>query len=287
MTPKIFRQVLTTHGFPLSEAEVACVAKIYGCNSTANNEIRYADFLKDCNVLVFDIYGPYTGAKSTYCAKFIDYSGDKALDALMLKIKQIIKKDRIRLLEFFQDHDLLRKGVLPPTKFRSVLYAQKVLLTAEEFELLEKVHCVQDSTNAPLVNYVNFCEDIANIFTEKDLEKNPTKRLSSFTAPSILDPRDVLNADEERALDTIMCRLGTEVRHRRLLMKPFYQDKDKSASGFISMTRFRSIFDNFKMICTEAEFALINKRFQAKAGNEINYVEFDHVLRHYSGDLER
>ncbi len=31
---------------------------------------------------------------------------------------------------------------------------------------------------------------------------------------------------------------------------------------------------------------MINKRFQAKAANEINYVEFDWVLRHYSGDLE-
>lgn len=97
-------------------------------------EIRYADFLRDCNVLVFDIYGPYTGSKSTYTAKFIDYSGDcSKLNALMQKIKQIIKKDRIRLTEFFQDHDLLRKGVLEPTKFRSVLHAQKVQLTAEEF----------------------------------------------------------------------------------------------------------------------------------------------------------
>lgn len=31
----------------------------------------------------------------------------------MKKIKTQIKKDRIRLLEFFQDHDLLRKGYLP------------------------------------------------------------------------------------------------------------------------------------------------------------------------------
>jgi hypothetical protein len=156
----------------------------------------------------------------------------------------------------------------------------------EEYNLLEQVHCVKDSTNAPLVNYVDFCEDIGNIFTEKDLEKNPTKRLTTFTAPSILDPRDVLNGDEERVLDGVMKRLGTEVAHRRLLIKPFFQDKDKSASGFISMTRFRSIFDNFKLLASEAEFALINKRFQAKAANEINYVEFDYVLRHYSGDLE-
>ena len=79
-------------------------------------------------------------------------------------------------------------------------------------------------------------------------------------------------------------RLGTDVKHRRLLIKPHFQDKDKSRSGFIAFSRFRSIFDNFKMQVSNEEYAIIQKRFQAKASNEINYVEFDHVLRHYSGD---
>lgn len=35
---------------------------------------------------------------------------------------------------------------------------------------------------------------------------------------------------------------------------------------------------------TNDEFYVINKRFAAKADNEINYVEFDHVLKKYSGD---
>jgi hypothetical protein len=47
----------------------------------------------------------------------------------MNKIKNQVKKDRIRLREFFQDHDILRKGYLPKMKFRNVLYAQKVQLT--------------------------------------------------------------------------------------------------------------------------------------------------------------
>jgi len=38
------------------------------------------------------------------------------------------------------------------------------------------------------------------------------------------------------------------------------------------------------MQVSDEEMAIILKRFQAKAANEINYVEFDHVLRHYSGD---
>lgn len=83
-----------------------------------------------------------------------------------------------------------------------------------------------------------------------------------------------------------MTRIGTDVKHRRLLIKPFFQDKDKSKSGFVQNTRFRSIFDNQKLWITDREYELINTRFKAGAANEINYVEFDHVLRLYSGDRE-
>lgn len=41
-----------------------------------------------------------------------------------------------------------------------------------------------------------------------------------------------------------------------------------------------------KIYLTNEEFGLICRRFKAKADNEINYVEFDHVLRYYSGDHE-
>ena len=135
-----------------------------------------------------------------------------------------------------------------------------------------------------MVNYISFNNEIEDIFTEKDLEKNPTKTLTAFNAPSCLDPKNILNAEEERCLDACLRRLSDNVRLRRLLIKPFYQDKDKSRSGFITMTRFKSIFDNQKLLASADEFALINKRFQARASDEINYVEFDHVLRQYSGD---
>lgn len=232
------------------------------------------------------INAPYSGAKSTYCAKFIDFNGNKEMQNLMTKVKECVKRERIRLLEFFQDHDLLRKGVVTPTQFRSTLHAHKVQLTLSEYAILENYYKVVNEANAPLVNYVAFCEEIGNIFTEKDLERNPTKTLASFNAPSILDPKNCLSEAEEEKLHALMCRLGTDVKHRRLLIKPFFQDKDKSASGFIAMTRFCSIFDNMKLQATPCELALINKRFQAKAANEINYTEFDWVLRHYSGDLE-
>ena len=68
----------------------------------------------------------------------------------------MIKKDRVRLQEFFQDHDLLRKGYLPAQKFRSVLHSQKILLTTEEYVRLESYFALP--TDKTLVDYKDFCE---------------------------------------------------------------------------------------------------------------------------------
>lgn len=111
------------------------------------------------------------------------------------------------------------------------------------------------------IRYFEFNEEIERIFTEKDLEKNPTKTIPSFTAQPSLNSESALTAQEEGELRDFMVRLGTDVKHRRLLIKPFFQDKDRSNSGFVTNTRFRSIFDNQKLWITDREFYLINKRF--------------------------
>jgi hypothetical protein len=76
-----------------------------------------------------------------------------------------------------------------------VLYAQKIQLTNQEYELLESYFALPSDTTK--VDYVRFNEDVEKIFTEKDLEKDPVKKLTEFKAPSILDPKDVLNNEEE------------------------------------------------------------------------------------------
>lgn len=40
-------------------------------------DIKYAEFLKDCNCLQYTIYGPETGAKSTYVNRNLDFTGVK------------------------------------------------------------------------------------------------------------------------------------------------------------------------------------------------------------------
>ena len=166
----------------------------------------------------------------------------------MTKIRDHVKRNRIRIGEFFQDHDPLRKGRIDATKFRTTLYAQKLQLTTQESQMLEdRFRCEKDPIK---IKYYDFNEEVERIFTEKDLEKNPVKALSAYTAPSILDPKNLLSDAEETELQTCLDRIRVEIKNRRLLIKPFFQDKDKSNSGFITNTRFRSIFDNLKLWIT-------------------------------------
>lgn len=107
----------------------------------------------------------------------------------------MIKKDRIRLLEYFQDHDTLRKGYLAHQKFRSVLHSQKIELTVEEYDRLEAYYALPNDKN--LINYKALCNEIDTIFTAVEMEKDPIVKPKTFLPPSILDPKDYLNDTEE------------------------------------------------------------------------------------------
>lgn len=70
-----------------------------------------------------------------------------------------------------------------------------------------------------------------------------------------------------------MRRLGEVVRKHRLLLKPFFQDKDISKIGRVSFLRMRSILDNTKIPLSDHQYDLLCKNF-AYDNNEFNYVDF-------------
>ena len=96
-------------------------------------DVQYLPFLNDCKILRYVINDPFSGAKSTYIPFDTDFTGAKQFEDLMTKIRDQVKRNRIRIGEFFQDHDPLRKGRIDATKFRTTLYAQKLQLTTQEY----------------------------------------------------------------------------------------------------------------------------------------------------------
>lgn len=97
MSPKQFRQVLATFNFPLSDEQVESIQKVFGNDK---GEINYSEFLNRCNA---DESNNGSGMAKTYNASYrtADFAGETDLIKLMTKIKINVKKDRIRLLEFF------------------------------------------------------------------------------------------------------------------------------------------------------------------------------------------
>jgi Ca2+-binding EF-hand superfamily protein len=123
VSPKQFKQTVTLLGVLISDAEVASIVKVYG---NKLGDIQYLPFLNDCACLKYVINEAFSGAKATYQPVDIDFTGAKAVEALMTKVMDMVKRNRIRIGEFLQDHDPLRKGKIDATKFRTTLYAQKI-----------------------------------------------------------------------------------------------------------------------------------------------------------------
>ena len=77
-----------------------------------------------------------------------------------------------------------------------------------------------------------------------------------------------------------MRRLGEVVRKHKLLIKPFFQDKDIAKIGRVSFTRMRSILDNNKLPLSDYQYELLCRNFSFE-GKEFNYVDFIESLKQY------
>ena len=77
-----------------------------------------------------------------------------------------------------------------------------------------------------------------------------------------------------------MRRLGEVTRKHKLLIKPFFQDKDIAKIGRVSFTRMRSILDNNKLPLNDYQYELLCKNFSYE-GKEFNYVDFIEALKEY------
>lgn len=136
----------------MSDEELDAIVKIYG---NPEGEIQYLEFIKKAT----PPDGTLTGDNfKTYHESFWEFKGETDLDKLMRKIKIIVKKNRIRLFEFFQDHDSLRKGFVPFMKFKGVLYAQKVNLTDQEYDTL--INTFAKDGDRTLIDYRSFEDHI-------------------------------------------------------------------------------------------------------------------------------
>lgn len=197
------------------------------------------------------------------------------------RIKKAVRTSRIRLREFMQDFDPLRKGTCTSNKFFGSLDKLKLGLTENEQKCLERIYV--NDCDKTLLDYARFVDEVDLVFTTPGLEKDPMYRPPAYKLPSLVENCEQLSEQEKQKAHCLLQDLGNHTRINRVLLKPFFQDSDNTNSGKIKFTRFRSIMDQADIKLTDDAYNILSKMFSYQ-GIEFNYIEFDKVLKEYANE---
>ena len=86
---------------------------------------------------------------------------------------------RVRIEEFFNDFDKLRKGKVSKAQFQSILSMLNFHLTFDELDALAGKYKTNDPEQ--MFDYVTFCANINGAFTTYGIQKVPTAAVAPVT----------------------------------------------------------------------------------------------------------
>lgn len=294
-----FKKILHSMKYYISDPHLEILMKKYG--DPISNEINYVNILNDAKEFgntknakkedhsmqklnTGEFVPSLRGANNFYTYQTHFLNLDFNIKDILDKIKHIVKVNRIRLNEFFEDFDPLRKGTCTKAKFRTALDMANLHLRAEEFDFLENFYNVNGEEDK--VYYKDLVEEVDTVFTIKGLEKTPLVRPGEYVIPDFLNPEKRLTNEEAIFLDKTLRKLALLARKYRVNPKSFFQDADRANIGIVPSSRFSSLLSFFRLEVDEREMNIIIKRFYVKSMIEINYHDFDDVLKKYIAIIE-
>eukprot|EP00297_Palpitomonas_bilix_P004846 CAMPEP_0113900364 /NCGR_PEP_ID=MMETSP0780_2-20120614/20628_1 /TAXON_ID=652834 /ORGANISM="Palpitomonas bilix" /LENGTH=674 /DNA_ID=CAMNT_0000892799 /DNA_START=313 /DNA_END=2337 /DNA_ORIENTATION=- /assembly_acc=CAM_ASM_000599 len=218
--------------------------------------------------------GPlYTDRTKTGTLSFVDHATISADAApIIQKLQQKVFQDRVRVIDFFRDYDKLRKGTVQKNKFRSGLDMCKLSnLTESEHVVLEREFGVPG--NSGLVDYVKFAAVMDDVFKKRDTSD---MTLTNFRAAT----QKTITEDDYSKLDNILDVLRGEVKTRRVLVKPVFEDFDRVNShqtcGYTTRAQFRQALAILFPAVTfsEKDYELMCERYRLDSKGSIDYLAF-------------
>jgi Ca2+-binding EF-hand superfamily protein len=145
----------------------------------------------------------------------------------------------------------------------------QVDLTVPEIATLKDHYACQDGK----VDYRTFCDQIDRVFTEKNLERSPTKQPRKFSKE--LHPfGGTLKGDDNRRADNVMGKVRNWVYIRGVIPKTMMCDFDVSNNGYITESQFKRVLQMLNMTSLAMnEIDLICQKYK-DANGDVNYRRF-------------
>lgn len=118
-----------------------------------------------------------------------------------------------------------------------------------------------------LINYADFCNNIDFVFTDA-VDPNQVIENSKSTAS--------FSDSEKQTLQNLLCAIQTQIKNKRILIKPQFQDYDRTCSCHITAEQFRRVLKELGLIPPEEGLfqLLLRKYFDKGNVREINYFKF-------------
>lgn len=204
------------------------------------------------------------------------------------KIQSKVVERRIRMYEYFQDFDPLRKGFCTIGQLKAVFTILNLAkeINKTDFDKLAYAYMREDG----LFCYAHFVADVDVAFTTPGLEKDPLATISMPDATTTAPGRRntiKLSSSRRNMIHELEDRLRTRVKQRNMLLKPLFQDMDRMQRGYVTRSQFGRIMSMLGFECSEVEIGLLASMY-CNAGNHLdfNYVDFCKSLDPPDEDIE-
>lgn len=280
VTNSRFERALHMVGIHLTSEEYAVLQEKYDDLGTGL-DVNYKMFLEDVDEILDGSNIPYKNLEvsSSGLSVINPEKEQKTLQDIMEDISFKTLVHRVRLEEFMRDMDPLRSFEITQKQFRSALNMGGIQLSDSEFDLI----CAEfmSPTRKDYVLYRKFCDQVDSVITEKNLEKQPTRDLTSsklFAEASLTKrgPQKVASSSFSKMgeVELLLTKLRDAVKTRGIAMKLTFEDFDKFKRGKITKAQFTQGLDKLFKFLSESDFKLLQEAYFEPLSGYVNYYKF-------------
>jgi Ca2+-binding EF-hand superfamily protein len=179
------------------------------------------------------------------------------------RLKVEIAQKRVRPKEFFVDYDPLRKGEVTEPQFKRAIGMMNIPYTDEELTALSLKYKVDNIRS----NYFRFCEAMDSPFYDQ-------RELSPVKAAFLQTGEVRLSVTEQETLKAALQEFKYIMQTERVMVKPVFQDFDRSKTGHVSKSQFIRTLTTTKLLPKNPEVTELIVRFYTDGPLGANYEKF-------------
>ena len=166
-------------------------------------------------------------------------------------------------VDWFEDFDKLRSGRVSRDQFRRCFQFINFRLSDPEFEAL-----AQEYADKGMVNYRRFLDNVQNVFSNKDLEKDP-HGTTVDSRSIVMRTQGRMEKNSNQELSQLLQKLAHQVVTRGVHIRESYEDFDTHNSGKVTQSRFFRAMP-FKDL-SQQELSLLAKVYADPILKDVNY----------------